>query len=294
MRFTKIGLDLLLAELADLPSEWQDDEARRLVAQIPAIIASIRARGADLDAAALGKLLVEQPLALDVIRLLAAEGQEPMAHKICDVLGGQRRGWTALRRLARNKPEEMATALVAIGMPTLIHEQIGREWTIDDVLVDRYKLGRGRAIAGQSRGRGLENEVEAILRAIPVPFEMRVTFVGPDGTTAKCDFAIPTREEPLIVIEAKGYEATGSKLTDFLGDVLKIKQAKGYHTYLFVVTDGRGWFNRQSDLKRLVELHVNGTVEMIYTRARLGQLAEDVRQIWETERRGQRFEVSEQ
>jgi hypothetical protein len=58
---------------------------------------------------------------------------------------------------------------------------------------------------------------------------------------------------------------------DVLGDVLKIKQAKGYHTYLFVVTDGRGWFNRQSDLTRLVELHVNGTVEMIYTRARLAQ-----------------------
>jgi len=86
------------------------------------------------------------------------------------------------------------------------------------------------------------------------------------------------------VIEAKGYEATGSKLTDFLGDVLKIKQAKGYHMYLFVVTDGRGWFNRQSDLKRLIELHESGIVEMIYTRARLSQLAEHVRQIWETEK----------
>jgi len=283
MRFTKIGLDLLLAELADLPSEWLDDEARRLVAQIPAVVERIRAIGPAIDAISLAQLLAEQPLALDVLRLLAGEGQEPMAHRVCDALGGQRRGWTALRSLARKKPEEMAAALVAIGMPELIREQIWRHWIIDDVLVDRYKLGRGRAIAGQSRGRGLENEVEAILRAIPVPFEMRVTFAGPDGTTAKCDFAIPTREEPLIVIEAKGYEATGSKLTDFLGDVLKIKQAKGYHTYLFIVTDGRGWFNRQSDLKRLVELHLNGTVEMIYTRARLSQLAEDVRQIWATE-----------
>lgn len=88
----------------------------------------------------------------------------------------------------------------------------------------------------------------------------------------------------MIVIEAKGFEATGSKLTDFLGDVLKIKQAKGYHTYLFVVTDGRGWFNRQSDLKRLLQLHQEGVVEMIYTRARLPQLAEDVRQIWTAER----------
>jgi hypothetical protein len=284
MKFKKIGLDVLLGELADLPSEWMDDEAQLLVAGIPAVVERIRAIGTELDATAVAKLLKEQPLALDVLRLLAAEGQEPMAHRICDALGGKRRGWTALRALARKSPDEMATALVAIGMAERVSEQVGRQWTITDVLIDRYKLGRGRAIAGQSRGRGLENEVEAILRGIPVPFETRVTFTGAGGVTAKCDFAIPTREEPLIVIEAKGYEATGSKLTDFLGDVLKIKQAKGYHMYLFVVTDGRGWFNRQSDLKRLIELHESGIVEMIYTRARLSQLAEHVKQIWETER----------
>jgi hypothetical protein len=284
MRFTKIGLDLLNTELADLPSEWMDDEARVLVAEIPAILDRFRTIAADITADQLAKLLQEQPLTLDVLRLLCGEGQEPMAHRICDALGGQRRGWTALRGLARKKPAELAAALVAIGIPDLVRQQLGRSWTIDDVLLDRYKLGRGRAIAGQSRGRGLENEVEAILQGIPVPYATRVTFSGPGGVTAKCDFAIPTREEPLIVIEAKGYEATGSKLTDFLGDVLKIKQAKGYHTYLFVVTDGRGWFNRQSDLKRLVDLHLDGTVEMIYTRARLSQLAEDVRQIWTSER----------
>ena len=284
MKFKKIGLDVLLGELADLPSEWMDEEARHLVAGIPAVVERIRAIGPELDATALAMLLKEHPLALDVLRLLAAEGQEPMAHRLCDVLGGKRRGWTALRALARKSPDEMATALAAIGMVERVREQVWRQWTIADVLVDRYKLGRGRAIAGQSRGRGLENEVEAILRGIPVPFESRVTFTGAGGVTAKCDFAIPAREEPLIVIEAKGYEATGSKLTDFLGDVLKIKQAKGYHMYLFVVTDGRGWFNRQSDLKRLIELHEGGIVEMIYTRARLPQLAEHVRQIWETER----------
>ena len=284
MKFQKIGLDVLLSELADLPSEWMDDEARHLVAGIPAVLERIRVIGPELDASALATLLKEQPLALDILRLLAAEGQEPMAHRICDVLGGKRRGWDALRALARKSPDEMATALAAIGMPERVREQVWRQWTIADVLIDRYKLGRGRAIAGQSRGRGLENEVEAILRGIPVPFESRVTFTGAGGVTAKCDFAIPARDEPLIVIEAKGYEATGSKLTDFLGDVLKIKQAKGYHMYLFVVTDGRGWFNRQSDLKRLIGLHEKGIVEMIYTRARLSQLAEHVKQIWGTER----------
>ena len=282
MKFKKIGLDLLLTELADLPSEWLDDEGRRLVSEVPVVIEHLRALGATIDAVTLATLLRERPLALDVLRLIAGEGQEPLAHRICDALGGKRRGWSSLRSLARRKPDEMAQALVTMGIPAMVHEQVSRHWTIADVVLERYKLGRGRAIAGQSRGRGLENEVEAILRGIPVPFESRITFVGARGVTAKCDFAIPTREEPQIVIEVKGYEATGSKLTDFLGDILKIKQAKGYHMYLLVVTDGRGWFNRQSDLKRLVDLHRDGTIEMIYTRARLPQLAEDVRRIWAT------------
>jgi hypothetical protein len=284
MKFSKVGLDVLLSESADLPSSWMDDDARLLVSEIPAVVEEIRGIGPSVQASALAALLSRHPRGLDVLRLIAGEGQEPMAHRICDALGGKRMGWDRLRRLANLDPTRMATALVGMGMSEIIAEQAFRQWTLTDVLLDRYKLGRGRAIAGQQRGRALENEVEAILKGVGVPFETRVTFTSAAGIAAKCDFAVPTRVEPLIVIEAKGYESTGSKLTDFLGDVLKIKQAKGYHTYFFVVTDGRGWFNRESDLKHLVKLHEDGTIEMIYTRARLAQLADDVRQIWAAER----------
>lgn len=75
MKFKKIGLDVLLSELADLPSEWMDDEARHLVAGIPAVVERIRSIGPELDAAAIATLLKEQPLALDVLRLLAAEAR---------------------------------------------------------------------------------------------------------------------------------------------------------------------------------------------------------------------------
>jgi hypothetical protein len=189
MKFKRIGLDLLLSELADLPSEWLDDDGRRLISEVPVVIERIHAIGPTIDEASLTTLLREHPQALDVLRLIAGEGQEPLAHRICDALGGKRRGWSALRSLARRKPDEMASALVTIGIPTLVHEQVSRAWTINDVVLERYKLGRGRAIAGQSRGRGLENEVEAILRGIPVPFDTRVTFMGAGGVTAKCDFA---------------------------------------------------------------------------------------------------------
>jgi len=284
MNFAKVDLDLLLAELSDLPSEWLDDESRHLIGEIPTIVARLRALGKEPTVDDLAALLREQPLTLDVCRLLTGRGQEPMGHDICGALGLKAGNWKSLRSRARTQPDVMAAALLRIGIADLIREQIWREWTVEDVLVDRYKLGRGRAIAGQSRGRGLEDEVQRILESAEVPFEARVTFTASNGATAKCDFAIPSREDPKIVVEVKGYEATGSKLTDFLGDILKIKQAKGYHTYVLVVTDGRGWHNRKSDLKRLVELHHNGTVEMIYTRARLAQLADDVRKIWTTER----------
>jgi hypothetical protein len=99
----------------------------------------------------------------------------------------------------------------------------------------------------------------------------------------KIDLVIPSRDHPKIIIEAKGFEATGSKLTDFLGDVLKIGQAKEYHTYFFLVTDGRGWYNRQSDLRKLVEYHHEGLIDMIYTRARLDRLASDIKHIYENE-----------
>ena len=88
---------------------------------------------------------------------------------------------------------------------------------------------------------------------------------------------------PKVVIEAKGFEATGSKLTDFLGDVLKIAQAKGYHMYFFLVTDGRGWHHRVSDLATPVKYHHDGLIDMIYTQHRLDEMADAVLQIYDNE-----------
>lgn len=110
-----------------------------------------------------------------------------------------------------------------------------------------------------------------------------MTFTGKKGQTAKADFAIPGKDRPKIVVEVKGFEATGSKLTDFLGDVLKIGQAKDYHMYFFLVTDGRGWRNRVSDLRQIVQYHQENLVDMIYTRRRLGELARTARRILDTE-----------
>jgi len=281
MKFTKVTLVEILAELAELPSSWMDDTARELVASIDETLTCLGDKKPTKEDIRLE--FVRQPNFLDICRLFFGQSQETVAHRICERLGDGSKGFVALRTLAHREPERMAIIMEELELPELIYEHTSKLWTTKDILVERYKMSRGRAIAGQSRGRGLEDEVQAALVEKGIPFQRGVTFTGKKGQTAKCDFCIPSKDHPKIVIEAKGFEATGSKLTDFLGDVLKIGRAKEYQTYFFVMTDGRGWHNRQSDLKKLVEFHDDGLLDMIYTRARIHDLADHVKQIYENE-----------
>ena len=100
--------------------------------------------------------------------------------------------------------------MIALGIDKMITQQLNRKWEVEDILIERYKMSRGRAISGQKRGRALEEAVEGILKEINIPFDRGVSFVGRKGERAKCDFAIPTKDHPKIVLEAKGFEATGS------------------------------------------------------------------------------------
>lgn len=281
MQLKKVTLGEILLELEELPSSWMDETARELVESIDETLAYL---GTELPTQEdLAREFSRQPNFLDVCRLFFGHSQETVAHMICEQLECKSTGFVNLRKLAQKEPLRMASVMVELELPELIHNYTTRQWTTKDILVERYKMSRGRAIAGITRGRGLEDEVEKVLNEAGVRFERGVTFTGKKGQTAKCDFCIPTKHHPKIVLESKGFEATGSKLTDFLGDVLKIVQAKESHMYFFVVTDGRGWHNRQSDLKRLIEFHEDGDVDMIYTRARLHELADHVKHIYENE-----------
>jgi hypothetical protein len=82
--------------------------------------------------------------------------------------------------------------------------------TWSDILVERLRSGRGKAIRGQRRGRNPENFVEEIVRTVfgADNYETRCQFVGQNGETAKCDFVIPTKTDAIILIEVKGYGAT--------------------------------------------------------------------------------------
>jgi len=127
----------------------------------------------------------------------------------------------------RQGPDSFVETIVDFGILERMAEEVNRAPHWSDVLVERLRSGRGSAISGQKRGRGVEDLVQAIVEKVfGERYSMRCNFTGARTRTAKCDFAIPGKDGPRIVIESKGYGATGSKMTDVIGDIEKIIAAK--------------------------------------------------------------------
>jgi hypothetical protein len=91
--------------------------------------------------------------------------------------------------------------------------------------------------------------------------------------------AVPDRRRPRIVIEAKGYGATGSKMTDIIGDLDAIIDAMRRDTWLLFVTDGTTWNSRLSDLRKIVERQNQGKITRIYTMKMREQFLADLQRM---------------
>jgi hypothetical protein len=183
---------------------------------------------------------------------------------------------------ALENPERFFGALEEMGLLQRMTAAVGRPVTWRDLLVERLKGGRGSAIKGQRRGRFLEDFVEQLIVKIfgEAAYHARCQFHGAAGTsTEKTDFAIPTKDDPAILIESKAYGATGSKQTDVLGDISRIVNEKRHDTHFLLVTDGITWRERTGDLGKLVELQNRGKITRIYTQLMAEQLEADLRQL---------------
>lgn len=290
MRFRQVSLKQLVADIRELPASWLDARGAALEASIRASVAHLSGLRRTPTEDDLAAALAEIAGFLDVCRLFLGHSQDVLANLVSEELAARGRSrvtWQQLRGMSRSDPAQLAVLLAALDLPSVIQEHSIRQWTTSDVLLERLKHGRGRAIAGMSRGRALEDEIEMGLNQAldgePVPYTRGASCVGFRKKKAKCDFAIPSKSLPKIVIEAKGFEATGSKQTDVLGDVGKIIEAKSPHTYFFLVTDGRGWHRRLSDLELLVKHHQEGSIDMIFTQKTLPDLFAAVGRIFRYE-----------
>lgn len=265
-------LDDILATLQPLTVDWQDDVSKRVIAEITAMPVKSAYSVADVEMI-LDKHFEDGIL---ICRLFLGLSKDQFTGSLGDTLGA---GGGGIKRYRANKPQ-FIEALVTLGLLEAMAEQTNRPPKWSDVLVERLRSGRGSAISGQRRGRSVEDFAQEIVKAVfGDRFSARCNFTGARGKTAKCDFAIPSKDEPSILIESKGYGATGSKQTDVIGDIEKIIAAKRPDTAFLFLTDGITWKQRKSDLRKIVEYQNAGDITRIYTHAMAEQFEADLEQL---------------
>lgn len=266
------NIEDILNTLQPLTVDWQDETSQRVIAELEALPVKPTYTVADVQAI-LDKHFDDGLL---ICRLFLGLSKDQFSPALRDALNMQSAGVTAYRR----DKASFLDALVRLGLLEAIAEQTNRVSKWSDVLVERLRSGRGSAISGQKRGRGVEDFAEDIVRKVfGEKFSARCNFIGARDRTAKCDFAIPSKTDPRILIESKGYAATGSKMTDVIGDIEKIISAKRPDTALLFFTDGLTWKQRKSDLKKILEYQNSGDITRIYTYSMSAQFESDLRQL---------------
>ncbi|HEX2940605.1 MAG TPA: DpnII family type II restriction endonuclease [Rhodopila sp.] len=280
MRVISQNLGELLGSLRPLTVEWQDDVARRVVERLKSLPIQLVYTEVDVQAIlenGLGpKRLTSKAFdeGLLIVRLFLGLSKDQFSAVLADALGP---GGSGLKRYQQD-PAFFLACLTDLGLLDAMGAEATRQLHWSDTLVERLRSGRGSAISGQKRGRGAEDFVEDIIRGVfGDQFEPRVTFTGREGRRAKCDFAIPSKESPRILIESKGYGATGSKMTDVVGDIEKIIGARRVDSTFLFFTDGLTWKQRQSDLRKIIHYQNIGDIARVYTHAMADQFEADLR-----------------
>lgn len=260
----------ILDRLSPLPTEWEDETATKTIAKIEAIPSKTSYGVADIESL----LDADFKLGILVARLFLGLSDDDMETALKEALGA---GGTGVKRYGTDKANFLNT-LVGLGLLDAMAETVNRPLAWSDILVERLRSGRGKAVRGQKRGRNLEDFVEAIVESVfgKGNYETRCQFTGVGGKLAKCDIAIPNKGKAVILIEAKGYGATGSKMTDVIGDLMKIIEQKRHDTLLIFFTDGVTWKRRTADLEKIIEMQNKGLIARIYTSSMAADLQKDL------------------
>lgn len=181
-------------------------------------------------------------------------------------------GTSSWTKAAKNQSRELVAHLDAdYGLITQLEADRVASFTLADVLIAR---SGSRHRAGQSvkRGRKLEDQVEQLAKDLLLPYELRTRFNG-SGQSLPCDLAIPAGgEKARIVCAVKGFDSTGSKLTDAVKEIQQLADYRKPTQFVFAVVDGIGWLSRKSDLRALHTLWEHGRIDGLYTMATLSRL----------------------
>jgi hypothetical protein len=272
MQIVEQKLEDITASLTTLEAPWQDEHAVKVMTLVQNIQAKATYNDDDIFALFEGNFRA----GFTAAQLFLGISKDEFQDRLGAILGPGKIGAKSLS----SQRNTFVAALSELELPAAMAAAVNFKPAWSDILIERLRSGRGKAIKGQNRGRGLEDFTEALVREVfGDHFESRCQFTGVGGAIGKCDFAIPDRHRPSILIEAKGYGATGSKMTDVVGDANKIIAAKRPDTPFILITDGITWMRRVNDMRRLIRLQNDGSIMRIYTTKMAAQFVTDLRQL---------------
>ncbi|HSU16950.1 hypothetical protein [Longimicrobium sp.] len=260
----------LLTSLADLGRVVRENP--ELQARIQSLVEELRSIG-EPTRASLAAFVSKHPDSVPVLATAAGLTREMLKNQLRHRLGSS--SWT---KLARTDADRLVEMLDEFDLVQRLSEQMRRKWTFADVLLERYLWSQRGASGAIGRGRSVEDQVEAVVRKLGLPIALRTQFKGRGGTSAPCDLAIPAGgEHAQIVIAMKGFNSTGSKLSDAVREIVAMAEARLPQQFVFAVVDGIGWKSRQADLRRIYELWERRSIDGLYTLAHLDRLEADLR-----------------
>ncbi|MFF0366947.1 hypothetical protein [Micromonospora sp. NPDC005087] len=213
----------------------------------------------------------ENPRAVYALGLAAGLSHEKLKNFLKDHFNTQ--GWVLL---AKNRPRDLIEVMDReLDLIRLVEVQRRRTYDFGDLLTARAGSRAIAARAGQS-GRKVEDEIELIAQDVGLKCEPRTRFVGRAGRDAPCDLAIPSAKSPVIVVAAKGFDSTGSKLTDAVREIVEMAEVRLPTQFVIAVIDGIGWKSRTADLRRIYDLWATKQIDGMYTLATLDAFRDDI------------------
>ncbi|MGF1651910.1 MAG: hypothetical protein ACFCUP_01140 [Actinomycetales bacterium] len=224
----------------------------------------------DLDS--LGRWIEANPDTVPILGLVVGLSREKLKNALRQHLGSS--SWT---RLARENPTGVVRMLDSeFSLVSSLAAQRSQTYGFGDLLVARSGT-RVNATSAGTAGRLVEDRIEAIAADLGVTYVTRGRFEGGNRRTAPCDLAVPgTGSAAQIVVAAKAFDSTGSKLTDAVREMEEMADVRRPSQFVMTVVDGIGWLSRANDLRRIHALWSSGQIDGMYTLTTLDTFRTDL------------------
>lgn len=225
----------------------------------------------EITAESLAAWVQERPTFVPVLGLAVGLSQEKLKNSLRNEFDTS--GWVTL---ARQRPAELIEWLDEdFDLIRLVSTQRSRTYGFGDLLVARAGTRVTATSAGVS-GRKVEDEIEAIAKSLGLPYQTRSRFTGKGGRSAPTDLVIPSAADAQIVVAAKSFDSTGSKLTDAVREIEEMAEVRLPRQFVMAVIDGIGWKSRKADLRRIHALWQNNIIDGMYTLSSLDVFRNDL------------------